>query len=487
MTGKPCVLAMLLVAAMVAQAHSQSDSETIGTGVKPTRRPGIERNGKPTGFVPAHERIVSRRKIQLLPGKQLTSSIERETREPETNADEIALASYEEIVGANATGHAFPDCGTGACGTEACATPCIDPCATCGPRFRDVFQLWGSASYVHWWTSGNDFPSLVTTSPDGTIQDNAGVLPDATMLFGGDELFDDNRGGGRFALGMWLDPERSLGLEFTYLLFSNESASFAASQADFPILARPFFNVSLSEQDARLIGFDNLVEGNVAIAALTSLDAFDFALRRPISFAQGARSDFIVGYRHADLDEMLRIDETTTALAGAVIDTTFDLFDQFNVENEFHGGEIGIEYRGPVQECWSLGLLGKIAFGNTTSRLVIDGQTTTTPDGGAATTNAGGLLTQASNIGTFTDDSSSTMIECGVTFRRMFPSGLSLNVGYNFFFWSDVATIAGQIDPRVNPSQIPPGTLVGDALPEVLFSRDDFHAHGLSFGIEYAF
>ena len=499
MTGKPCVLALLLVAAMVAQARSQAVGSgavrskivspaavsPVATGEgegKSTRRPGVMQNGRFLGFVPAHETIVSERNLQLPAGQQLTSSLERETRGPEITDTGIAQANYEVV-----TGPVVGDSGScGVCGGS-CGTDCVNPCAPCGPRFRDVFQLWGSASYVHWWTGGSDFPSLVTTSPDGTIQDDAGVLPAATTLFGGDELFDDSRSGGRFALGMWLNPERSLGLEITYLLFSNESTSFSASDADFPILARPFFNVSLAEEDSRLIAFDGLVSGNLSIATSTSLDAFDVALRRPLSYAAGARSDFIIGYRHGDLDEAIRFDESTTALSGAVIDTDFELFDQFDVENEFHGGEIGLEYRGPTQDFWSLGLLGKIAFGTTRSRLVVNGQTTTTPDGGTATTNPGGLLTQASNIGTFNDDTSSTMIECGVTLRRMFANGLSFNVGYNFFYWSDVATIAGQIDRRVNPSQILPGTLTGAALPEALFTRDDFHAHGLSFGLEYAF
>ena len=330
-------------------------------------------------------------------------------------------------------------------------------------------------------------PSLATTSPDGTVQDSAGVLPGATSLFGGDDLHDEGQSGGRFSLGLWLNAQRSSGLEFSFVYLSEDLISFAGSGSDMLILARPFFNVQRGAEDSRLIAFDGLVDGDLSIASETDFQAYEIQLRRTASKSFGARSDWLFGFRRARLDDTLRINEQTVSLSGPTLDTNFNLFDQFATSNEFQGGQIGIEYSGPAINCGSLGLLAKVAIGYTNSQVIISGETTTTNDAGDSTTAAGGLLTQASNIGSFDDDEFGTLSEFGISMRRRFECGLSFNVGYTFLHWSDVARAAEQVDSRVNPTQIPPGSLTGEALPAMSFSRSDFWAQGINLGLEYRF
>ena len=134
----------------------------------------------------------------------------------------------------------------------------------------------------------------------------------------------------------------------------------------------------------------------------------------------------LFGYRRAGLDELIRFDESTTSLSGPTIDTTFDISDQFAAENQFHGGQIGIEYMGPAIRCWSLGLLAKVAIGYNRSQIAIGGETVTTTAAGDVSTSEGGLLTQASNIGNDTDEEFSTLSELGVSLNRRWP-GISAN------------------------------------------------------------
>lgn len=357
-----------------------------------------------------------------------------------------------------------------------------NPCPSCQPA-----AVWLRAEYLHWKASGVELGALATSSLSGTAQTDAGVLPNAAVLFAEDEVHDNSRSGGRYSLGMWLTPDRTASLEASYLSIDDDDDVFSASSDSLAILARPFFNLSTQQQDARLIAFDGLVEGDLSIGSSTDFDAFELLLRRLRRHSLGGQTNLIFGYRTASLDDLVRIEESTTALSGPIINTTFDLFDQFSTENEFHGGQIGVEYVGALYHGWSLEFLAKVALGNTTSRASIDGQTTVTAANGDVSTVAGGLLTQSSNLGDFKEEEFSTLSEFGVAFRRYTSCGLVFSVGYSFLHWSDIARAGDQIDTTINTTQIPPGTLVGDARPNPPFERDDFWAQGLNLGLSYAF
>lgn len=62
-------------------------------------------------------------------------------------------------------------------------------CDTCRSPRRFCICLpshgWVHAEYLLWWQSGMNLPLLVTTSPAGTARAAAGVLPGATVLYGG--------------------------------------------------------------------------------------------------------------------------------------------------------------------------------------------------------------------------------------------------------------------------------------------------------------
>ena len=94
--------------------------------------------------------------------------------------------------------------------------PTPDPwhVAPCGPPER----MWGQVDALMWWTKELAMPPLVTTSPPGTPQAQAGVIgaQGTQVLFGNEDLFTDPRGGGRLRLGGWLGARRWVGLELDY-------------------------------------------------------------------------------------------------------------------------------------------------------------------------------------------------------------------------------------------------------------------------------
>jgi hypothetical protein len=278
---------------------------------------------------------------------------------------------------------------------EPCVTACEpSPVACAPPRF------YGRAEYLAWWLNGMDVLPLVTTSPDRTPQGEAGVLgqPGTSILFGGSNLDSDVESGGRFTLGLWLDPCQKWGVEFTYFTVGSLTSSFGASADDYSILARPFYNVEDGQQDARLIAYEDFVTGSVTASASTQFEGGEVLFRQSVQRECWAEIDLLVGYRWAQLDDGVLVQESTEALGGAAPGTAFELFDRFDTENTFNGAELGMSIRRQLDCCWSVELLGKIGLGNMNSVAVVDGETITIATTGTAVT-AGGLLAQPTNIG----------------------------------------------------------------------------------------
>jgi len=361
--------------------------------------------------------------------------------------------------------------------------------------------IWGRAEYLHWWTDGMNVPPLVTTSPDGTLQDQAGVLgePGTSILFGDSGLNRDARSGGRFTLGMWFDPCRYRGLEVTYLALAEETDTFDASGDDFAILARPFFNVQPTDAigaiqpsrfDARLIAFDEIVEGSVAVSAKTGFEELEILLRQAVYQAGTCRLDFLCGYQFSYLNDELWIEEFTESLdeenTAIPVGTTIELFDLFDTSNKFHGAELGFAFRERVCR-WSLDLLMKIGLGNTHSQAVIDGLAVTSVPNQDPDPTSGGLLALPSNIGTYQRNHFTMIPELNLTLGYDVMCGLRAAVGYTFIYWSDVARPGDLIDLDVNPTQFGGGDLEGNARPEFSWVTTDFWAQGLNFSLEYQF
>ena len=447
-----------------------------------TNPPGVLHQGRFIGFVPAHLRATSSRSSAAFNADGSSDTVDQagfvssSYEQPEILSEDVFTPNSSDFFVDPDVLEPILDYGFDGHPVDCVASSC-------------TLNLWGRAEYLLWWTSGMDVPKLATTSPDGTPMNQAGVLgqPGTTLLFGNEGLNDQSRLGGRFTLGTWLDSCHCKGLEASYLTLDGETQSFSASNNDFSILARPFLNVQSNAQDARQIAFPAETSGSLDIQASTGFEAFELLYGVTGTNVPGQRVTCLLGYRFAELEDRARIAESTLALAGAIAGTTFDLVDDFNTRNTFHGAQLGIVFAGERNACWSWEALAKLALGTAKSRASVFGETTTTTAGGVATTTQAGLLAQSTNIGTFERTNFSTVSELGVTLRRHFQCGASALFGYSFLYWSDVARAGDQIDLGINPSQIPPGILVGSARPALTFEKTNFWAQGLRFGLEYAY
>ncbi|WP_164103492.1 BBP7 family outer membrane beta-barrel protein [Candidatus Laterigemmans baculatus] len=394
----------------------------------------------------------------------------------------------------------------------------MPPPGTCDPYARPNFPVWGApvppplapiaaplplaerfwfrGEYLRWWTKGMEAPPLVTSSPAGTPQNEAGVLgfPDTSVLFGGGELNDDAANGMRFRTGFWMTPHQSLGIEGEYFELFTQEDNFAASSDGSVILARPFFDTNNDRETAQLVAFPGLVAGDIGVTSESDLQSILINARVALNSASTAayptlyppnRVDWIVGYRYLELSDQLSIVEDLESLGPPV--GTIASSESFSTSNEFHGVQLGVLHQANMNRLWLESML-RVAIGNNTQNVRVQGTTVIT-EGGVPETYEGNLLAQRTNIGS-RERSELTMIpEVGVTLGLRITERLHATVGYSILYFPNVVRAGEQIDRDVNPNLIPPEVVPfsGALRPEPLFDETDYWAHGLNLGGEFRF
>jgi hypothetical protein len=288
-------------------------------------------------------------------------------------------------------------------------------------------------------------------------------------------------------LDYWFAPCHCAGIEASYLGIGRETTSFSATSLDTPIIGRPYFDTQAGAQAAMLVAHPDFLNGSINVDATTEFQAAEVLLRRNLFRQSGDRIDFLLGWRFAQLDEGLQVNQFSewTQPQGLIpAGTTKSLFDRFDTENQFNGVELGLVYEEHVGR-WSLEMLMKLGLGNTHSRVSINGMTTTTVPDAGTTTFPGGLLAQQTNIGQYNRDQFAVIPELGVTLGCDLTCRLRATFGYTFLYWNRVARPANQIDTSV--SQLPPEAPTGAQRPAFNFATSDFWAQGMNFGLDYRF
>lgn len=345
--------------------------------------------------------------------------------------------------------------------------------------------FWIRGEYLLWSLDGIELPSLVTTSPIGTLPENTGVIGQSgtSVLYGNDSVLNSFRSGARVTLG-WADDACGNGFEVSAMGIFKDRETF---RDDRSLLARPVFDTASGVESSMLVAHPDFLLGSVDVETSSELMAFDITRRQMLSCCQGQRIDFLFGYRHGRLDETFRVNQSSiyTAARGQILSgTTVSLFDAFSAENRFHGAQFGLQFQqrsGPT----TLNAIAKLGVGMNRARMTIDGQTTNTVPGGGSSAFAGGLLAQTTNIGTHEESSFTVLPEIGLTLTTYVDRDLQLTLGYSLMHWADAVRVSDAIDRNV--SQFPPEPVSDTRQPAYEFRTSGILAHGLNVGAVYSF
>jgi hypothetical protein len=353
-------------------------------------------------------------------------------------------------------------------------------------------QWWVSADYLFGWVRGSNLPPLVTTSPQGTARESAGVLgqPGTSIVFGNSVENNDLRSGFRLGAGGWFSEERCVGFDAGFFFLESQDTPFFASSQGNPILARPFLDATTNAQTSQLVAFPGVFSGSVGVSAQTSNFYGAHADMEEVIVAKPwCRVASLLGYRFLRFDDGLTVQQNVVALGGGVLaqGTQINTLDRFTAENEFHGLDLGIRADLCYQQL-SLGLLAKVAVGGIHREVTISGATQTTVPGSAPTSSQGGFLALSSNIGTHSSDDWVVAPELGVTLGWDLTCNLRLRLGYSVIFWTDVARASEQVDLTINPNLFPPPVAgATPSHPAFVLQKADLWVQTVNLGVEYRF
>jgi hypothetical protein len=359
------------------------------------------------------------------------------------------------------------------CGNNNC---CLSDCCNCDCTIGMVRLEW-----LGWFTRGRNAVPLATTS-DPVDEATIGN-PSTRILFGNDPIGTNLRNGGRITLsrlmgdGLTTITGRFWGIE------DGSQTSFTSAPPQ-SVIGIPFFNAALGQEDAFLVAFPGLTfPGQLRVTAKNDLIGAD-AWGSRNWFSDGSLSvDILAGYQFTRLDDSLVLNSLSTSidpLAVLPIGTAIGIRDAFRTRNQYHAGTLGVlarSYRGPI----TLEGLFKVGLGNMNQAVIVNGSTTLTPPGGPSSTTPGGILTQASNIGTQTHNHFCYSPEINLNLLYNINNNWRAMVGYSFLYWNQVVLAGNQIDRNVNLGQATGGPLV----PQPRFSRTDFWVQGVSIGGDY--
>jgi hypothetical protein len=354
------------------------------------------------------------------------------------------------------------------------------------PAAGDDWRFWASADYALAWIRNKALPPLVTTSPPGTPQVNAGVNPE-NVLIGATSIAPQVRSMGRLDLEFWFDRDRTLGVGAGFFVADGKGANFAVASDGTTIIARPFLDSSNHDKpSSALVAFPGVSSGSVNVfAAMQTFWGANIDLRESIISESWFRLESLIGYRYLHYGESLQMQQNIVGTGVAFVPgTTILSNDSFQTLNDFHGCEFGFSTE-IVYERWSLDILTKMAAGNLRREVIINGSTLTTVPP-TSTLAVGGVYALSSNIGNHFADNWVVAPEIGLNINYQLTANVRLHLGYSFLFLQGIARAGDQIDFHVNPNLFPPAAGAGTT-PAFTNATSDIWIQSVNLGVEFRF
>ncbi len=354
--------------------------------------------------------------------------------------------------------------------------PNPDEVAPKPPRF------YGDIAYMLSWFKDQNVQPLVTAGPVGTLP-SPGTLgrPGTIVLNGGRDSQFDPFNGLRATAGMWLNCDRTFGIEGSGFLLEHQTLSFAAGGTGDPAgtlaVARPFIDPAFGPTSV-VVASPGGNAGGVFTALSSRLWGAEGNFVLNWSNSCRMRTDLLAGFRYLDLEEGLVIDQFTRFQGGPLLlpPPPISLNDTFKTRTQFYGGQVG------TRTALTFGRLtvsmdSKLAMG--LSHEVVDREGSSTIHGAVPFTTFGGFLVRDTNAGRDTRDWFAVVPETLIQVGYQWTDHLSTFIGYDFLYISTVVRPADQIDSVVNQFSAAP------ARPMRGIEGSDFYANSLLLGLSY--
>ena len=388
-------------------------------------------------------------------------------------------------------------------------------------RQAPVPHLYGGAEYLLWSVKGAPLSvPLVSTGPVATTHHGLLGPPakngaDSTILYGASH--EPAKGGNdtqnfpvfsgtRLTLGYWLDDTQRFAFEASGFLLASQSAGYA-TRGDMngnPVLGIPVHNsVSYNigktifpgedslpfslPNDPNRVRSNGIITGGVDIS--NTLQMWGAGATGVVNFYRNSSWELsgLVGFRYLDLAESFHLGVDIEGVSGPYTGQSGLAQDLFQTRNQFYGGTLGLRGRyvwGPV----AVDLTGSAAIGVSHETIDITGGfksvNFTSPGAGPE-----GVFAQPANEGLTSANRFAVVPEAGVKLGYDITPCITVSVGYDFLYYSDVVRPTDQIDRNIPKGQtfLQAAPTISSTSPARLFNTTNFYAQGLSIGVSARF
>ena len=332
-------------------------------------------------------------------------------------------------------------CEDGSCSSGECAPECQPNIPHRTPR---GYKGYAKGEFLYWFIRPQESPVLFNVT-----------VPRGVRAIEAQEVDNEERMGGRLTLGYWFNCDQTLALEAIGFYMADRDERLGATGA----LSRPFFNLATGAEAVAVLPAGS----TAAFRNQARLYGGEVNLRWEVARWGWGHLDLLAGARFMQLDEALEIVTTSGNTRVA---------DSFGTQNQFWGGQVGIE--GEVNwERYFLNGYVKLAAGDLIQTVNIFGQTQVGVD-----LTRGGFLARPTNIGRYRRDTFGLLPEAGANVGMRLTDNLRVFGGYNIFYLLDAVRPAEQIDRSLN--------FTATGFPGPIFRLNDtaFWAQGVTGGLE---
>ena len=377
-----------------------------------------------------------------------------------------------------------------------------EPPATIDPSFPVAGRRFGvSVEYIYWWL--RDAPLAV---PLATVRSAGSGDPSLPTELGSQLGRYDAFSGVRLGFNTWFDNDHRWGGEVSGFVLSERTSQAALSSDVTPGIDRILTNALTGQPLVVPVASPDVLVGNITAQTKIQFGGVEASVVSSVVHSSCWHVEVLAGYRYVNLREELAVAQQSQLAQGVVVDSgAFGLLanqdalligDRINTYNQFNGAQVGTRME------WACGpayfeLTGKVAVGDNNERVNAQGVSEVIPVAGPpggppAATGPGGLLVQPTNAGVSSRDRIAFVSEVGFNAGAQVTTNFRLFLGYSLLYWEGVIRPGNQIDPIINPAQIPLNAQFqagppNPARPTVPFRTSDFWAQGISFGFEWSF
>jgi hypothetical protein len=334
--------------------------------------------------------------------------------------------------------------------------------------------VWIEGEYLLWTIKKNLLPAPLVTQ--GSFSDPiVGALeqPGTNIKLGKQHIDMGCMNGIQVTIGSWLNLSQQTGLEASYFLLPTTTTKKSLRTSG--EIGSPSYAVPINDITG-LWGLNGVPGESIYLlpGPLGAMPGFhgDFNLKLSSQF-QGAqlnavyrmakwhffRLNAITGFRWLQLKEQLKFQVSTHTVPNFPFGFSFsDTKDNFKTDNDFYGGQIGVD-TGHTSRHFDLKGVLQMGLGAILETIHIHGSSKTSngnlfyeTKNTANETLKGGIFAQKTNIGTHRPQVFAAVFDANIQANLKILRYLELGAGYSFLWISKLARPGKQIDRKINPT-----------------------------------